>query len=136
MQITFHWQAVLLAAMVGVAIPALWYSPLAFLRVWLSLNGLDEERFKATFRPLAGVGLAALAALLQALCLDAAFLFTGSNSFGMGALAGLQLSLALVLPPLALEHALARRPWRLLGLNAVPILLNAVLMGGLIASLR
>lgn len=136
MQIVFHWQAVLLATLVGVVVSAVWYSPLVFLKPWMRLNNMTEEQLKAGMGPLAGLGLGAASAFLQALCLDAAFAFTGSNSFGMGALAGLQLALALVLPPLAVEHAFAHRPWALLGLNAAPIVLNAVIMGGLIASLR
>jgi hypothetical protein len=136
MQIVFHWQAVLLAALVGVAVPGLWYSPLAFFKTWLRLSGMDESTFRAGGGPMIGLGLSVLAALLGALTLDGFFAFTGSNDFQMGALAALQLYLGLVLPGLAVEHAYNKKPWALFGLNLVPGLLNAALMGGLIASMR
>jgi hypothetical protein len=135
MQIVFHWQAVLLAALVGVVIPALFYSPFAFLKLWLRLSGISEEAFKqrSMWLPL-GLGIAG--ALLSALCLDGFFAFTGSNDFGMGALAALQLYGGLVLPAQAISHAYDGKPWSLFGLNLVPGLLNAAIMGGLIAAMR
>ncbi len=134
MQIVFHWQAVAMAALVGLIVSAVWYSPLVFHKAWQRLSGLSDEALQQGFLP--SLGIAAVGSLLSAVCLDAAFNFTGSNSFGMGALAGLQLSLGLVVPALAAEHAFGRRPWALLALNLGPVLINAVLMGGLIASMR
>lgn len=136
MQIVFHWQAVLLATLVGVIISSIWYSPLVFLKAWQRLSGLSDEQLKAGMGPLAGLGLALAGSLITALCLDGFFTFTGSRDFMMGAMAGLQLGLGLVVPAMAVEHAFARRPWPLLALNLGPVLINAVLMGGLIASMR
>lgn len=134
MQIVFHWQAVAMAALVGVIVFAIWYSPLVFHKLWQRLSGLSDEALAVGFLP--ALGLAALGSLFSALCLDAAFNFTGSNSFGMGAMAGLQLALGLVVPAMAAEHVFGRRPWALLALNVGPVLINAVVMGGLIASMR
>lgn len=134
MQIIFHWQAVFLATLVGSIITAIWYSPLGLGKPWQRLSGLQDEQTQKGFAPL--LGLAVLGAFVMALCLDGFFNFTQSSSFGMGAMAGLQLSLGLVLPAMAVEHGFGRRPWALLGLNLAPVLVNAVVMGGLIASMR
>lgn len=136
MQIVFHWQAILLASLVGVIVSAIWYSPLVFFKPWQRLSGLSDEQLKAGFGPLTGLLIGLVGALLSAICLDGFFTFTGSNNFMMGAMAGLQLFLGLVLPAMAVEHAFARRPWALLALNLGPVLINAALMGGLIASMR
>lgn len=136
MQIVFHWQAVLMATLVGVIVQAVWYSPLVFLKEWQRLSGVSDEKLKSGLGPMAGLGLALLGSLAMALCLDGFFTFTGSNTFMMGAMAGLQLSLGLVVPALAVEHAFAQRPWPLLALNLGPVLINAVLVGGLVASMR
>lgn len=134
MQIVLHWQAIALAALVGTTISAIWYSPLVFHKAWSRLSGLSDEALKAGFG--LAFGLSVLGAFLQALCLDGFFNFTGSNNFAMGAMAGLQLCLGLVIPAMVAEHAFGRRPWALLALNVGPVLINAVLMGGLIASMR
>jgi hypothetical protein len=135
MQIAFHWQAVLLAALVGVVVPGLWYSPFAFLKTWLRLSGTSEEAFKA--RPLwVALALSVAGSLLTALCLDGFFFFIGPADFGMGALAALQLYGGLVLPAQVVSHAYEGKPWSLFALNLGPGLINAVVMGGLLASMR
>jgi hypothetical protein len=134
MNIVFHWQAIFMATLVGVIVSAIWYSPLVFHKLWQQLSGLSDERLKQGFG--LSLGLAVLGSLATALCLDGFFNFTGSNSFAMGAMAGLQLFLGLVLPAMVTEHAFGRRPWPLLALNLGPVAINAIVMGGLIASMR
>ena len=136
MQIVFHWQAVLLSALVGLVVTAIWYSPLAFHQVLRRLSGDGGDGEAAASAQALGLGIAALAALATALCLDGFFNFTRSSSFGMGALAGLQLFIGLVLPAMAVAHVFSRRPALLLALHLGPLLINALLMGGLIASMR
>lgn len=136
MQIVFHWQGILLASLVGVIVSAIWYSPLVFLKLWQRLSGLSDEQLKAGMGPLGWLVLALVGSFATALCLDGFFNFTGSNNFMMGMMAGLELFIGLVLPAMAVEHALAKRPWALLALNLAPLAINAAVMGGLIASMR
>ena len=39
----FNWWAVLVAALAGYALGALWYSPLLFGKTWMKLEGFKEE---------------------------------------------------------------------------------------------
>lgn len=136
MQIVFHWQAILLAALVGVVVPGIWYSPLVFFKTWLRLSNMTEEQFRSGGSPMVALGLSVVGALISALTLDGFFNFTGSNDFLMGALAALQLYGGLVLPAQAVTHAYEKKPWALFALNLGPGLINAAVMGGLIASMR
>ena len=42
----FNWWSVLVAAIVGYALGALWYSPLLFSKPWMKLQGFKEEDLK------------------------------------------------------------------------------------------
>jgi hypothetical protein len=42
----FNWLAVLVAAIVGYALGALWYSPILFAKPWMKLQGFKEEDLK------------------------------------------------------------------------------------------
>jgi hypothetical protein len=134
MQLTFNWPAVALAVLVGLFIHALWSSPFGFGKLIQRLEGQDDEAAKAALLPRLGLSLAA--ALLQALALAGAFNFTGSNSFGMGALAGLQLWAAFSAPAVALAVWPSRRSGPLLALHLGGTLVVAVLQGALLASWR
>jgi hypothetical protein len=134
MHIMFNWPAVALAVVVGLFILGLWYSPFALGPLLRRLEGLDDEAAKAAMLPRLTAALAV--ALLQALALAGAFNFTGSNSFGMGALAGLQLWLGFCAPVLALALLPARRDWRLLGIHLGGSLVAVLLQGALLASWR
>lgn len=134
MQIYFNWSAVVLAVLVGFFLLGLWYSPFALGPLLQRLEGMDAEAAKKALLPSLGTALGL--ALLQALGLAAAFNFTGSNSFGMGALAGLQLWLLFSAPALALTLLPARRPKALLLVHGAGTLVVAVLQGALLASWR
>ena len=41
-----NWLAMLVAALVPLAVGALWYSPLLFANVWMKTTGLTEEQLK------------------------------------------------------------------------------------------
>ncbi len=42
----FNWWSVLVAAIVGYALGAIWYSPLLFSKPWMQLQGFKEEDLK------------------------------------------------------------------------------------------
>lgn len=134
MQITFYWPAVALSTLLGVVIHAIWFSPLVLGGLWQRLAGQSDEEAKQGLLPR--LGLALLGSFATSLTLAACFNFTGSNSFVMGSMAGLQLFLGLLLPALGLAYVMARRPPLLLVLDLGPVLLNAVILGGLLAAWR
>jgi hypothetical protein len=134
MALVINWGGVAVAAVVGLFIYSLWYTPFVFGPLWQRLEGVDDAKAAAGVWPRLGAGL--VAAFLQALLLAGAFNFTGSNSFLMGALAGAQLWLCLVAPVQAMAELPGRRSWALLGMQSGAVLLVLVLQGGLLASWR
>lgn len=134
MIINYNWPAVALAMLLGVVLHAIWYSPYVFGGLWARLEGLEDEEVRRGFLPRLGVAVLASAAL--AFGLAGFFNFTGSNSFLLGALAGLQLTGALALPSLALVLVMGRRPMGLLAVHAGALLLSATLIGGLLGAWR
>jgi len=134
MQITFYWPAVALCTLLGVVIHAIWFSPLVMGGLWQRLAQLSDEDARKGLLPR--LGLALLASFATSLCLSGFFNFTGSSTFMMGAMAGLQFLLGLVIPAMALTHVMARRPPLLLVLDLGPVLLNAIVLGGVLAAWR
>lgn len=134
MQITYYWPAVALCTLLGVVIHTIWFSPLVLGGLWQRLTGLSDEDARQGLLPR--LGLALLSAFATSLCLAGFFNFTGSSTFMMGAMAGLQFFLGLVVPAIALVHVMARRPLLLLALDLGPVLLNALVLGGLLAAWR
>lgn len=46
MEISINYWMVLVAGVIGMALGALWYSPILFGRVWMRLSGFTEEQMK------------------------------------------------------------------------------------------
>ena len=134
MQIYYNWPAVAVATLLGIVLHALWFSPLLLGGLWQRKEGLNDEQVRTGLLPR--LGLAALASAAMALALAGFFNFTGSNTFLQGVLAGAQLSLGLVLPAQALALVMGRKGAGLLALHLGLSLLNAVLVGGLLAAWR
>jgi hypothetical protein len=130
--VTINWPAVSLAMVLGVVVGALWYSKPLFGGAWQRLSNLDDAALKQGFMPR--LALAVCANLASAWCLAGFFNFTHSNSFFLGALAGLELCVGLVAPSMALEHVFGRRSPKLLAINLGHAALVLALQGGLLAS--
>ena len=66
MEIQLNYVAVLLAAIAAMAVGALWYSPLLFVKAWLKETGLSEKDMKKGMSPMAAMGVGFLVQLLSA----------------------------------------------------------------------
>lgn len=124
-----HYPAVLAAAALGFVIGGLWYSPLAFARVWMQAAGISEEQARKA--PMGKVfGFSALAQLVIAFNLAA---FIGPKAdLGFGLLAGLAAGLGWVAMSLGVIYLFEQRPLKLWLVNAGYQVLTYTLMGALL----
>jgi len=125
---------VALATLAGLVLHVIWFSPYVFGALWQRLEQLSDEGVRAGL--LARLALAFAASAGQALVLAGFFNFTGSNTFLMGALAALQLSVGLAAPIAVMVLVMGRRHAALIGVYLGWLLLSQVLAGGLLAALR
>ena len=124
-----HYPAVLAAAALGFVIGGLWYSPLAFARVWMQAAGIDEAQARQA--PMGRVfGFSALAQLVIAFNLAA---FIGPKAdLGFGLMAGLAAGLGWVAMSLGVIYLFEQRPLKLWLVNAGYQVVTYTLMGALL----
>jgi hypothetical protein len=136
MTITVNFWAVLVAAIIEMAIGALWYSPVLFGKPWLRAMG------KQPGDPMggkAGVGYVAslIAALVTAYILAHFVIYAGSYngvySAAGGALAGFWAWLGFVITTAISSTIFESRPWSLYLMNVSYYLVSFVAMGALLA---
>ncbi len=132
MQILFNWPAVALAALSGLVLHLIWFSPYVFGSLWQRLEGLSDNAVKDGLLPRLGIALLASAA--QSVCLAGFLNFTQSNTFLMGVLAALELGVCLAGPIVAMVLVMGRRRIGLLGIYLGWLLLSQAMAGGLLAS--
>jgi hypothetical protein len=132
MQLQFNWWAVLVSAALGMMVPAIWYAPKIFGSAWLQLSGITPEEDPR--RNGAVYALAALSSLVTAFAIAGFLNFTHSESFGQGAMAGLQFWLGFVASQLVVDYRMANRPWKLTFINLGHSGITMTLMGGILAA--
>jgi Protein of unknown function (DUF1761) len=132
MSIMFNWPAVALAALSGLVLHLIWFSPYVLGGPWQRLEKLDDADVKAGLLPR--LGFAFLVSAAQSLCLAGFMNFTQSNTFLMGVLAALQLGLGLAVPAIAMVLVMGRRRLGLTGIYVGWLLLSQAMAGGILAS--
>ena len=130
MVVHINYLAVLVAAILNMAIGALWYSPLLFARPWMRLTGRKMGEGNAGL----GYALAALCSLVTAYVLAHFISLVNANSFGTGAATGFWAWLGFVATAFAASFAFEGRPSRLFGIVTGYSLVSLVLMGGLLGA--
>jgi hypothetical protein len=132
MDIDINWPAVTLATLLGLIVYLIWFSPYAFGGLWKRLEQFPADSDWPDLLPRLIAALVVYFA--HALCLDGFFNFTKSNTFFMGVLAALQLSVGLAVPMLALSLIMGRRKIGLIAIYGGWMLLCQALAGGLLAA--
>src|SRR4051812_19759619 len=85
-----NYLAILTAAILNMAIGALWYSPLLFARPWMSLTGFKESDIAAKRKSArSGYAASTAASLVMAFILANFVQYTGARNFFQGAVTGL-----------------------------------------------
>jgi hypothetical protein len=99
-----HWIAILVAAVAGFGVGAVWYSVL-FGKAWIEARGLTEEQIRAGGgNPAVLFGLTFLLDLLMAFVLDHVLGTYGSTSLGTAAMVAGGTALGFVIPAMAVNY--------------------------------
>jgi hypothetical protein len=125
-----NWLAVVVAALIPMALGALWYSPRLFARPWLAATGRTVEDVSG-----AGLGyaLSAVGALLGATVLSYVVDWAEADELIDGALLGGTIWLGFIATTLAVNTYFGGRPRNLWLIDNGYQVISYVLMGALLA---
>lgn len=123
--------AVVLAAVSTFLVGGLWYSPLLFGKLWQRAVGLTDEQLKVGVGRIFGVSI--VCALVFAANLG--FFIGGASSVGFGAFAGFATGFGFVGVGLVTSYVFARRPAKLILVDALYHVVAATLAGMIIGAM-
>lgn len=129
--IPINYLAVLVAVIIRMALGALWYSPLLFVRQWQALTGVSTATLTA--RLGRGIAVDAITSLIMAFALANIVGASHIGDWANGAGAGFWVWLGFVATTAAPLWAYEDRPTGLLAINLGYNLVSLVLMGALLA---
>ncbi len=121
---------VVLAALSTFLIGGFWYSPLLFGRAWQQAVGLDEE----TLRRTAGRTFAVAGAVALVVGANLGFFIGGASTLAFGAFAGFATGVFMG-GAVVTTSVFARRPAKLIAIDAGYHLVAATLSGAIIGAL-
>lgn len=120
---------IVVAALVNIAIGALWYSPVLFGNIWMKLMGLSKEKMQGK-SAMQSMGINALATLFATFVL-AHFASPLESSSG-GALLGFWVAIGFITPALLNSVLWEGKPWKLFAINALYPLIAYPIMGAIL----
>ena len=132
--VTINYWAVLVAALINMAVGALWYSPMFFGKPWSKLIGRKMEDMKSQAGP--GYAIAGVGALVESWILVHFVIYANSNTALKGAETGFWLWLAFVAVTMAVGTVFAGRSWKLWKIDAGYFLVVLLLQGAVLAVWR
>ena len=132
-EVPLSW-AMLAAAIVRMAVGAVWFSPIAFVKPWQALIGLSQAQMKSGM-PRA-IGADFIASLIMAFVLAHAVVYAQAATLGQGALVGFFNWLGFVAVIQFTAVLYEQRPMKLFYLQSGFNLIALVLMGALLAVWR
>jgi len=133
-EIPINWLAVIVAAVIRLAVGAVWYSPVAFGPMWLKTVGITQEQMMSRM-PRALI-VDAIGSLLMSFILLHAVVYAGANTLLLGAAVGALNWLGFVAVVLIATSVYEQRPLRAAYVGAGFNLVALVLMGALLAIWR
>jgi hypothetical protein len=128
--VPIHAGPFIVAVLVKIIVGSLWYSPALFLKEWQRLAGVPDEQLKGGMAKAMTTWI--VGALLMAFVLAHAVYYAGAHSFAAGAAVGFFNWLGFILVVLLDDWAAAKRPFKLLVINAGANLVSLVLMGAIL----
>jgi len=135
--VPINYLAVLIAALIPMAVGALWYSPAMFAKKWMALVGKTEEEIKKV-NPAKAYGVSFLTSLIMAFCLAHAVEFGSAymqvSGFGAGLQAGFWIWLGYVVTTNASSVLFEFRPSGLYWMSMGYYFVCLLLMGGLLGA--
>lgn len=126
---TINFFAVLVAAISGMALGALWYSPVAFGNAWMRELGLNAESLGSPAPAMAG---SMIACLVTALALESLFVFAGGGGLVDGLRLGLLVGIGIVATAIMSDALFSGWSWRLYFIQAGYRVAYIIIMGVII----
>ena len=123
--------AVLVSAVAGMVVGAIWYSPLAFAKPWMKLTGRKD--MNATEGAAVGYITAFIGTLLMAYVLARFAAYASATTLTDGALIGLWAWLGFTAPAFLSTYTFSNRPRKLWAIDAFQYLAVFVVMGMILA---
>ena len=130
-----NFAAVFVASLANMLIGGLWYSPLLFGRIWMTLVGLDKEDFDEG-RAMKGYGIAFMCGLIQAYVLSWLAYSTGADTVVAGLRLGTWVALGIVAVTMAPQYFFSGRSRKLLLIDAGESTLFIVIAAVIVAVWR
>jgi len=130
--VPIHALPFIVAVLVKVVVGAVWYSPMLFLKEWQRLAGVSDEAMKGGMAK--GMMTWIIGALLMTFVLAHAVFYAGARSVGTGAAVGFFNWLGFVFVVHLDDWAAAKRPTKLLFINAGANLVALLIMGAVLAA--
>ena len=128
-----HW-AVIVAALFQWFLGAAWYSPPLFAKPWMAIVGRQKGDNKSGLA--SGMIASIICDLILSFVLAHLVLWSGAETFGMGALVGFIAWAGFIAGPNIPQGIYEARPFKLFAINGGYWLVGLVLSGGLIAAWR
>jgi hypothetical protein len=133
-QIPINWLAVIVAAIIRLAVGAVWYSPVGFGPMWQKTVGMTQDQVMAAM-PRA-ITVDAIGSLIMAFILLHAVVYSGADNLLLGGTVGALNWLGFVAVVLVATNVYEQRPMRSAYVSAGFNLVALVLMGALLAVWR
>jgi hypothetical protein len=130
-EIPIHFYAILAAALAKMAIGALWYSPALFLKTWLTVSGVTEQRMKEGMPKALAVEF--VGSLLMAFVLVHAVRYAGAATAAWGMAVGFFNWLGFVAVVTIGGVTYERKPFKLFLLINGYLLISLLVMGAILA---
>lgn len=140
MDVQVNLWGVLAGVVVSMVVGSIWYGKVGFMKIWMKLEGLTEEKIKKEGNPMVSmVGMAALAAIMAYVVAHVAYLssyFYADYTFQTAAImTGFWMWLGFVLPVVASNSLFALKSWKLTAINAGNWLVTLLGMGIVIGAI-
>ena len=133
--------AVFVSAIIGMAIGALWYSPILFGNVWMKVSGIDKSAIEKSKK--SGMWKLYLTAFIGTLVMSFVLAYFVSNmsevvflSFSVGAKTGFLTWLGFIAPILLGKVLWESKPFKLYLIEVSQYLVALVVIGGILAAWR
>jgi hypothetical protein len=129
-----NYLAVLVAAIVNMALGAIWYSPYVLGTQWMALAGVTQAQMKARMAPALAVDVAG--SLVMAFILAYAVRYAGASTFVAGAVVGFWIWFGFIATTTLSQVIYENRPMQLFFINNGFRLLSLAIMGAIVAAWR
>ena len=130
-----NYLAILVSAVVGMILGALWYSPLLFGKAWMKLTGMTEEQAKADMKDRGAAKMylvAFLAVLLMAYVMAYLMNMMDGNDVVTGLQAGFWIWLGFIATTMINPVLWQKQPLKLYFMNTAHYLVALLVMGAIL----